>query len=179
MITRSFFSLGSNKAWMLHSFSHRLPLKTCIKHGSPKIRNYCSNSKTVLTWSSRGWSGRSHSPTSAAWATWGQIHNGWHRISYTLGNFLWQYALRNVMLCYRTKMANLMVMQNRSIVTEMSKRNCVHVHVSREFMKLQINAGNKKAKIAVPDGHCTLTCWNWWKDNNFFWSEKIFIFKNF
>ena len=24
----------------------------------------------------------------------------------------------------------------------------------------------QKAKIAVPDGHCTLTCWNWWKNNN-------------
>ena len=44
-----------------------------------------------------------------------------------------------------------------------------------DFMQAQ----TKKAKIAVPDGHCTLTCWNWWKDNNFFWSEKIFKVKNF
>ena len=37
----------------------------------------------------------------------------------------------------------------------------------------------EKAKIAVPDSHCTLTCWNWWKDNNFFWSEKILKSKIF
>ena len=35
----------------------------------------------------------------------------------------------------------------------------------------------KKAKIAVPDGHCTLTCWNCLKDDNFFEVKKIFKVK--
>ena len=35
----------------------------------------------------------------------------------------------------------------------------------------------EKAKIAVPDGHCTLTCWNCLKDDNFFEVKKIFKVK--
>ena len=43
--------------------------------------------------------------------------------------------------------------------------------------KIESEKNRKKAKIAVPDGHCTLTCWNCLKDDNFFEVKKIFKVK--